>query len=497
MRYPLAPMSDLRLDLARVALKRRRTKIVATLGPASSTDEMVERLVIAGVNVFRLNFSHGDHALHGENIHRVRRVADKLGQNVAILGDLCGPKIRVGTFAGGGVELVNGAKVTITTRDVEGGAELIPSQYRDLARDVRAGDRVLLDDGKLELRVVDSDGASEVTAEVVHGGWLSNKKGMNLPGVNVSAPALTEKDRVDAAFAAREGVDFLALSFVRTPGDVLQLRTLLETSGHGAIPIIAKIEKPEAVAAIDLVLDAVDGIMIARGDLGVEMPAEEVPLLQNELIRLAIAKNRPVIVATQMLESMIESARPTRAEVTDVAAAAMARADAVMLSAETAAGKHPVTAVATMDRVLRLVEGYQFVHGEHGIVHRHAVTGAHANDPNEALSRATSLLSSDLGVRAIVVPTRSGRTARLVSAERPAAPVVALVADVRLCRRLALSWGLLPELASVEALREPRKAALHAVRHLALAEPGQTVLLVWDASTTSVRVEPTVSILHT
>jgi pyruvate kinase len=489
-------MTDLRLDLSRIALKRRRTKIVATLGPASSTDEMVERLIVAGVNVFRLNFSHGNQELHGENIARIRRVADKLGHNVAILGDLCGPKIRVGTFAGGGLELQNGAKVTVTTRDVEGGPGLIPSQYPDLARDVRLGDRILLDDGKLELRVVETDGKSEVITEVVHGGWLSNKKGMNLPGVDVSAPALTEKDKKDAAFAANEGVDFLALSFVRTPADVRQLRALLEGIGHQSIPIIAKIEKPEAIQSIDLILDVVDGIMIARGDLGVEMPAEEVPLLQSELIRLAILKNRPVIVATQMLESMIESARPTRAEVTDVAAAAMARADAVMLSAETAAGKHPVTAVATMDRVLRLVEGYQYLHGEHGIVARAPMNGAHAHDPDEALSRATSLLSSDLGVRAIVVPTRSGRTARLVSAERPAAPVVALADDPRLCRRLSLSWGLIPELASKDALLDPRGAALEAVRHLALAEHGHSVLLVWDASRGGVRVEPTVSILH-
>jgi pyruvate kinase len=488
-------MKDLRVNLSQVALKRRRTKIVATLGPASSSDEMVERLVVAGVNVFRLNFSHGNHGTHGENIARIRKVAEKLGQNVAILGDLCGPKIRVGLFQGGGAELVAGTRLTVTTRDVEGSAELIPSQYAELAQDVKPGDRVLLDDGKLELRVIATDGKTEVTAEVIHGGWLSNKKGMNLPGVNVSAPALTQKDRLDAAFAAQQGVDFLALSFVRTAHDVADLRALLDGIGHRAIPIVAKIEKPEAIAAIDSILEAADGIMVARGDLGVEMPAEEVPLLQSELIRVAIERNKPVIVATQMLESMIESARPTRAEVTDVAWAAMARTDAVMLSAETAAGKNPVTCVATMDRILRLVEGYQYAHGEHGHVSR-LTTGQHAADPNEALSRATSLLSSDLGVRAIVVPTRSGRTARLVSAERPAAPVIALAEDPRLCRRLALSWGLIPELATPEALQDPRKAALDAVKHLGLAENGHTVLLVWDASKAAARVEPTVSILH-
>jgi pyruvate kinase len=489
-------MRDLRLDLSRTALKRRRTKIVATIGPASSSDDVVEKLIVAGVDVFRLNFSHGAHATHGENIERIRRIAAKLKVNTAILGDLCGPKIRVGLFAGGAVELAHGAKIAVTTRDVEGHAELVPSQYDDLAKDVTPGDRILLDDGKLELRVLSTDKKTETVCEVVYGGRLSNKKGMNLPGVNVSAPALTEKDRADAAFASAQGVDFLALSFVRSPSDVAQLRSLLDGLGHKDMPIIAKIEKPEAIACIGHILDVVDGIMVARGDLGVEMPAEEVPLLQNELIRIAMQKNRPVIVATQMLESMIDHARPTRAEVTDVAWAALSRADAVMLSAETAAGKHPIAAVGTMDRVLRLVEGYQYVHGEHGRVKAHANTGENAHDPSEALSRATSLLSADLGVRAIVVPTRSGRTARLVSAERPAAPVVALASDVRLCRRLSLSWGVTTHLAPAESLAIPRQVALDAVRELGLVEKGQSVLLVWDTSTSSDRVEPTVSILH-
>ncbi len=488
-------MRDLRLDLSRTALKRRRTKIVATIGPSSSSDDIVEKLIATGVDVFRLNFSHGTHAVHGENIERIRRIAAKLKVNTAILADLCGPKIRVGMFAGGGMELAPGARILVTTREVEGHNDLIQSQYDDLAKDVTAGDRILLDDGKLELRVLETDKKTEVQCEVVYGGWLSNKKGMNLPGVKVSAPALTDKDRADATFAVAQGVDFLALSFVRSPSDVAQLRTHLDGLGQKDMPIIAKIEKPEAIQCIDKILEVVEGIMVARGDLGVEMPAEEVPLLQNELIRVAIQMNKPVIVATQMLESMIESARPTRAEVTDVATAATARADAVMLSAETAAGKHPVTAVATMDRILRLVEGYQYVHGEHGRI-MNVKHGEHATDPNEALSRATSLLSADLNVRAIVVPTRSGRTARLVSAERPAAPVVALVADAKLCRSLALSWGVTTQLATEDQLANPRKIAGEVVHNLGLADKGQPVLLVWDASKTRDTVEPTVSILH-
>ncbi|HEY4220493.1 MAG TPA: pyruvate kinase, partial [Myxococcota bacterium] len=415
-------------------------------------------------------------------------------QHVAILGDLCGPKIRVGMFGhGGAVELVAGARVVVTTRDIEGTSDLIPSQYEHLAKDVKTGDRILLDDGKLELRVVSTDNQSEIACEVVYGGRLSNKKGMNLPGVAVSAPALTDKDRLDASFAVEHGVDFLALSFVRSPDDVALLRAHLGPNQH--VPIVAKIEKPEAVQCIESILDVVEAIMIARGDLGVEMPAEEVPLLQNELIRVAIEKNKPVIVATQMLESMIENARPTRAEVTDVAAAALARSDAVMLSAETAAGKNPVAAVATMDRILRLMEGYQFLHGEHGRV-KDVVTGQNASDPGEALSRAVSLLSADLGVRAIVVPTRSGRTARLVSAERPAAPVLALTHDLFQCRRLALSWGLSAMLVEEQALGQPRKLAVDSVRAAGFAAAGDTVLLVWGAAGDGGAVEPTVSIVH-
>ncbi len=499
-------MKQLRLDLARIALKRRRTRIVATLGPASSSDEVVERLIVAGVDVFRLNFSHGTHEVHGQSIERVRRIADKLGRHTAILADLCGPKIRVGVFeTKDGIELVTGSTVTVTTRNVPGTATLIPSQYIELAEDVNPGDRILFDDGKLEMRVVSTDKKTEVQALVVQGGRLKDKKGMNLPGVAISTPAVTEKDKADGLFAAAQGVDFLALSFIRNAADIGILRTLLDGMGHGAMPIIAKIEMPQAIDNIEEIFDAVEGIMVARGDLGVEMLPEEVPLIQNELVRLAIAKNKPVIVATQMLESMIENPRPTRAEVTDVSAAALSRADAVMLSAETAAGKFPVEAVATMDRVLRLMEGYQWKHGLHGRLNEDRVhadgssigMGAHTQDPSEALSRATSLLSRDLEVRAVVVPTRSGRTARLVSAERPAAPVIALTHDAALARRLSLCWGLVAEVKTEAELQMPQHAALEVVRRFNLAEPGQPVLLVWDAATgAGSRVAPTVSILH-
>src|SRR6185295_12888639 len=300
------------------------------VGPASSTVEALVGLIEAGVDVFRLNFSHGTHESHGKVFEAIRAASARAKKQVAVLGDLCGPKIRVGTFEGGGIDLAWGGEVVVTVREVEGKPGLIPSEYRALAADVVPGDRVLLDDGKMQLQVKAVEG-TEIRCEVLAGGRLTDRKGMNLPGVRVSAPALTEKDKADAAFAVKLGVDYLALSFVRAPTDVADLKALLRDL-RAETPVIAKIEKPEALDTIGGILEVADAIMVARGDLGVEMAEEEVPLIQ------------------QMLESMIESARPTRAEVTDVAAAALSRVDAVMLSAETASGKHPREAVATMDR---------------------------------------------------------------------------------------------------------------------------------------------------
>ncbi len=481
------------LDVTHVALKRRRTKIVATVGPSSATDESIEALIKAGVDVFRLNFSHGTHEVHAASVERIRRISARLHSHTAILADLCGPKIRVGKFEGGGIDLVEGAKLVVTCKECLGGPGLVHSQYAALAHDVKTGDHLLLDDGKLELRVHAVTG-DDVQATVLRGGRLTDKKGINLPGVKVSAPSLTEKDKVDATFAVSLGVDLVALSFVRTADDVQQLVLHLGAARAG-VGIVAKIEKPEALDQIGHILEVVDAIMVARGDLGVEMPAELVPVVQQELIRRAIPAQKPVIVATQMLESMIEASRPTRAEVTDVAFAALERADAVMLSAETAAGKHPIEAVATMDRVLRIVEGYQWKRGLHG----HVVDAPHAHGalgPSAALSRATSLLSGDLGVRAVVVPTRTGRTARLVAAERPAAPIVVLSSDEGVCRRANLSWGTNPERVTPEELADPRATALVVVRRFELVDPGQPVLLVWDASSDVSNPQPTVSILH-
>ncbi len=344
-----------------LVLKSRRTKIVATVGPACSSAEMVERLIRAGVNVFRLNLSHGEHDLQRDAYETIRATAAALGQPIAILADLCGPKIRVGRFPSGPIELVAGQSVVVTTRNVPGAPGLIPSQYVDLANDVRPGDQILLDDGLLELRVEAVQG-TEISCRVVNGGLLKDRKGMNLPNVLVSAPALTDKDRIDARFAVDLGVDWIALSFVRRPDEIEDLRRLIVDQG-GNTPIIAKIEKPEAVDAIDEILEAADGLMVAHGDLGVEMPPETVPIIQQELVVKAHHRAKPVIVATQMLESMIQNPRPTRAEVSDVSHAVFSGADAVMLSAETSVGLYPVKAVEMMDRVARQVEGWQSLEG--------------------------------------------------------------------------------------------------------------------------------------
>ena len=337
-------------------LARRRTKIVATLGPASSDTDTITRLIQAGVSVFRLNMSHGEHAGHRETFQLVRRLAAEADRHIAILADLAGPKIRVGRFAGGSIVLELGNKVTVTTRDVPGEAGLIPSQYENLADDLSPGDRILLADGVMELEVEGIDG-TEIRCIVTQGGVLEDRKGMNLPRVDVSAPCLTDKDKSDARFLLELGVDYLGLSFVRRASDVGELQSLIADSG-GQAGIVAKIERPEALEDADAIVEAADAIMVARGDLGVELPPEQVPIAQRKLVDAARARNKPVIVATQMLESMIEHARPTRAEVSDVSHTVLSGADAIMLSGETATGNHPVLAVEMMNRIARQSEAY-------------------------------------------------------------------------------------------------------------------------------------------
>ncbi len=464
------------IALERKLLKRRRTKIVATVGPSSAEPSMLQRLIDAGVNVFRLNMSHGEQDGHRNAYSMIREAARAAGNDVGVLADLCGPKIRCGRFEGGRAELQTGSTVTVTIRDVVGNSFLIPSQYREIASDVGPGSRILLDDGNLELRVERTEGP-DLRCVVIQGGMLKDRKGINLPDSNVSAPSLTDKDRADALFALDLGVDFLALSFVRRADDVAELRKVIEGHSGAGISIIAKIEKPQALEQIEEIIDVADGIMVARGDLGVEMPAEAVPIIQSELIDLTRSRGKPVIVATQMLESMIGNPRPTRAEVSDVSTAVLAGADAVMLSAETASGTFPVNAVRTMDQIVRQTEAFLWNHGAFRFVSQRPEADPPLEMP-DALAKATAQLSRDLRVRAIFVLSRTGLTARLVSSSRPAAPVIAVSPEGRTARVMQLFWGVVPSTASPEELENPGALARRLAQQYGLAAAGDRILRV-------------------
>jgi len=477
------------------ALRWRRTKIIATLGPASDSETMIEQLIRAGVNAFRINMSHGNEADYRAQVERVRQIAQRYQAQIAIIMDLCGPKIRVGRFEQGQIELEVGARVVVTCRDVIGKAGLIPSQYRDLHKDIRPGERILLDDGNLELKALSVEG-TEISCEVVHGGTLKNNKGMNLPDSHLSTRSFTDKDQRDAALAIELEADFLALSFVRDHEDVLRLKYFIEQHGSD-IAIIAKIEKPEAVENIESILKYSYAIMIARGDLGIEVPAERVPLLQQELIQLARRHNRPVIVATQMLESMIEHSRPTRAEVGDVANAALSSTDAVMLSGETAAGRYPLLAVETMDRVLREIETHQWRTNSFGDpVDKIPVAKPTEVMPmREAVANATLSLASNLQLQGILIPTRSGTTARVIASSRPAAPLIGICANPRYSRHLALSWGVVPVLVEEPDTRDWRQLCEVINRQVNLTQKGHTVLLVSGFADDPTKSEPVMKIL--
>ncbi len=453
----------------------RRTKIVATIGPASSSAAMIRRLIKKGLNVARINFSHGRAEDHLRTIRLIRKVSAQLGLPVAVLGDLCGPKIRVGAFLNDAVTLREGANVTITVERVLGSETIIPCQYKGFAAEVKAGEHILLDDGNLELRVTGKSRGT-VQARVLRGGVLRNNKGMNLPDTRLRVPALTAKDRKDVGYCIEGGVDYIALSFVRRSADIQDLKSLLARR-KADIPVIAKIEKPEALENIDTILDAADGIMIARGDLGVELPAKKVPFVQSTLIEACISRRKPVIVATQMLESMMEHARPTRAEVTDVSAACLLGADAVMLSGETAAGKFPAEAVETMDAILRETESYQFFARKGRF--RDAVKH-HEEGVQDAVSAAIAQLSRDLMVRCIVAETRTGRTAFVVSSDRPSAPIIALTPSVPVLRRLELLWGVVPNLMAGRRFRVEKSIAFAEkfMMGLKLAKSGDYLLMV-------------------
>jgi pyruvate kinase len=457
----------------------RRTKIVATLGPASSGPEVLARLIQSGMDVARLNFSHGGHEEHRERVRQVRETSERLGVSVACLQDLSGPKIRTGRLGQGeGVLLTEGEGFTLTTESVVGTAERVSTTYQWLPRDVRRGHRILLDDGLIELEVSAVEG-NEVRTRVVNGGLLKSNKGINLPGVPLSTPALTEKDREDLAFGLSLDVDYVALSFVRRREDVMELRELLSAQGRPDLPVIAKIEKPEAVDNLASILAVADGVMVARGDLGVEVPTEHVPTLQKEIIRQANQAGRVVITATQMLESMVEHPRPTRAEASDVANAILDGTDAVMLSAETATGAYPVEAVATMERIAGFTERQLFRPGGARQRRRSDLAAAGGSTVARAVAMASCGAAEQLDARCIVAFTESGATARLVSHFRPAVPVIAFTPSERVRRQLALAWGVKPlHSPHYETTDEMLSAGLSNLEASGLVSAGDTVILV-------------------
>ena len=447
-----------------------RAKIVCTLGPASSTSERIGELIDAGMSVARLNFSHGSHEDHAKMLQTVRNEAEKRGKAIAILLDLQGPKIRVGKIKDGQIELRPGAELTITTEQILGDEKRVSTSYQMLPNDVKVGHQILLDDGYLSLAVTGVDG-HEVRTVVVAGGILKNNKGINLPGVDVSAPALSEKDRTDIGFALRYGVDYVALSFVRRAEDVIEAKRLL-TADNVSIPVIAKIEKPQALERLGDIIDAADGVMVARGDLGVELGPEKVPLWQKRIIEETNKRGKIVITATQMLESMITQPRPTRAEASDVANAVLDATDALMLSGETASGVHPVEAVRTMARIIDEIEKSAYYKANVEIPDIHL---AHSTN---AIAYAAYTAAKVMKLRTIVSVSDSGGASRLISEYRPEANIVALTTDEVAYRRLALVWGVTPVLiapaASTEELIDRVEATLIERN---LATPGENVLI--------------------
>jgi len=410
----------------------RRAKIVATLGPATSSYENVRAIIEAGVDVARLNLSHGDYTVHDANYANVRRAADDAGRPVAVLVDLQGPKIRLGKFEAGPYELEEGDIFKITTEDIIGNREICGTTFKGLPNDVKPGDFLLIDDGKVRVEVVESDG-TVVTTKVIVAGAVSNNKGINLPGVAVNVPALSEKDESDLRWGLRIGADLIALSFVRNAEDIERVHEIMAEEGV-KIPVIAKIEKPQAVDALEEIVDAFDGIMVARGDLGVELPLEAVPIVQKRAIELARRNAKPVIVATQMLESMISSPVPTRAETSDVANAVLDGADAVMLSGETSVGEYPIVVVETMARIVESTE-------EHGL-ERIAPLTTKPRTQGGAITLAALEVAEFVDAKFLCVFTQSGDSARRLSRLRSRIPMLAFTPEPDIRRRMALTWGI-------------------------------------------------------
>ncbi len=463
-----------------------KTKIVCTIGPSSESKPVIEAMIQNGMRVARLNFSHGTHEEHLAKIEMVREASMRLNQPVAILQDLCGPKIRVGDVAGSGVKLVSGQSFVLTTRQYPGDQNCVSVNYKHLPRDVKPGDTIMLADGLLEL-AVESIESEDITCRVVIGGLLTSHKGVNLPTGSINMPALTEKDKIDLQFGLTHQMDFVALSFVRSAADIQAVKNLIHQTGRH-VPVIAKIEKHEAIGCLDEIIAVADGIMVARGDLGVEIPPENVPAIQKQTVAKANEAGKPVIIATQMLRSMVQSPRPTRAEAADVANAVLDGADAIMLSEETASGDYPVEAVTFMARIA--------AKAEEDYPHKRHLKVPISPEVDRAVAYAACILAENLDAAAVLAPTKSGFTAMQIARFRPRQQIVAVTPDRRVACRLALYWGCrtifdakaqdLPQL-----LEQAKTAALDS----GICMPGQLIVItaghpVWvSGNTNMLRVE--------
>ena len=414
----------------------KKTKIVATLGPASSDKEILRQMFLEGLNVCRLNFSHGAYEDHAAVISVIRELNEETGLNVAILADLQGPKIRVYEMENNGVLLENGKEITITTEKMVGNAEMIAINYPQLPADVNPGEKILLDDGKLALEIISSDGFNNIKAKVIHGGILSSRKGVNLPNTKISLPSLTPKDREDLEFALQQNVDWIGLSFVRSARDIIELKHLISTA-HGKAKVIAKIEKPEAVADIDEIIQESDALMVARGDLGVEVPYQNVPLILKMLINKCFEYAKPIIVATQMMESMITNISPTRAEVNDVANAVLDGADAVMLSGETSVGKFPVEVIRTMANIVKEMETFDGIYNKEVMPEKNQERFI-----SDSICFNACRLAQRVHADAIIAMSFSGYTAYKLASQRPKSPIYIFTSNKQILTQLNLVWGV-------------------------------------------------------
>nr|WP_177296070.1 pyruvate kinase [uncultured Blautia sp.] len=418
----------------------RKTKIICTMGPSTDKEGILEQLAIEGMDVARFNFSHGDHEEQKGRLDRLKAIRTKINRPIAALLDTKGPEIRIREFAKGKITLTEGQKFTLTADEIQGDEERVSVTYKDLYKDVKPGDSILIDDGLIGLEVEEIEG-SDIHCVVINGGVVSNKKGINLPGVNVNMPFISQKDREDILFGIQEEFDFIAASFTRTADDVLEIRKILDENGGRDLNIIAKIENQQGVDNIDSIIEAADGIMIARGDMGVEIPLEDVPVIQKEIINKVYNAGKQVITATQMLDSMMKNPRPTRAETTDVANAIYQGTSAIMLSGETAAGKYPVEALRTMVKIALRTESDIAYNKEFSILSREHES---VINMTTAISHATCMTAIDLGAKAIITVSRSGNTARMISKYRPGCMIVGCSPEEHTCRQLNMSWGITP-----------------------------------------------------